>query len=993
MLAHEFIKLRFGIFDEVGFPDDYLYPPTFLMNGEIYPTGVSNTQVEGNWVLSDGQTHCQPDNQTSSCVYQATGPDTAVSCSLGSYAHLPHVVKYCQPDQIRGPAGPTKQLVLCQGKFAWQIIESSRDFNQIEKSSERREERPPRIDFVREAAPSHVLVLEVSASMEENDDWKFINKAAHKLIRYDLPQSTRLGVVTFSNESRLEAGLTRVGEARDHLADIIPDKYRLAEDDGRCVVCGLNTAVNQVLGENKAGGHIVLVTRAGPDTLSITDQMIIREYVEYYQIKISVMMVPAHNQHYLAFYDQIAGESGGRAHLVQQDTHLRKYWAMLEAFSDICQTDTVTAYSQVQTITDQQTESSGSFLVPASDGEKILFGIIVEDEEDHLIDEIVFENEAGTRFGPYSHIATTFDNINMKTVSFGLGATQPFEDWSHVSQEWKYWVQWHRPGPVSREAVVMVTSSPKASVDITMWTSSPSLSPSVSPEAPLALFVSVTAGGSPVIGARVEVCVEVTTTDLSEYHRLGPLELGDSGNADPDMTAGDGVYSGLLTQYPAPGRYVFTVKVESVDNVTRRVRVDRPVTDQAMGVTCCGSRTTVRDNELVSLDPVRRESVGLVMTLITVPDPLSPVSLPPPRITDLRVELDGERRSLETSWTPPGLVTLTGYKLVISEKLNELLEPHPDSRGSSSVVLADSSLEQTDTGRVKVSVHLQHRFGHNFYLGVIGMSDGDISGKISNLVYVSIPQSTAGVAGGMSSSDGELQPGNNNSSHSILALSVCGSLLLVVLSLTLAVLFFLRYRGKKSVRTAGVAVAAGSVGDDNTDNTSCSDTTHNNSGNNLMPDITSHIQTISRPSHFFSAPPDTTPTYWSATKLLTEHEQRALAMSYAPAYPESHYYPDHDDDSLSYSVNSRQADSVKEGITNPTFPHQSHGTPVHGVFGHGDQYSVSVAEEMSEATEEQEEAPVRFSTGVQTIAPSAIATLRQNNTYLASLRNRNVSLV
>ena len=37
--------------------------------------------------------------------------------------------------------------------------------------------------------------------------------------------------------------------------------------------------------------------------------------------------------------------------------------------------------------------------------------------------------------------------------------------------------------------------------------------------------------------------------------------------------------------------------------------------------------------------------------------------------------------------------------------------------------------------------------------------------------------------------------------------------------------------------------------------------------------------------------------------------------------------------------------------------------------------------------------PVRFSTAVQTVAPSTIATLRQNQTYLASLRTRNVSLV
>ena len=75
----------------------------------------------------------------------------------------------------------------------------------------KKSEVTPRIDIVREATPTHVLVLEISASMAENDDWKFINKAAHKLIRYDLPDSARLWVMSFSNESKMEAQITTVG--------------------------------------------------------------------------------------------------------------------------------------------------------------------------------------------------------------------------------------------------------------------------------------------------------------------------------------------------------------------------------------------------------------------------------------------------------------------------------------------------------------------------------------------------------------------------------------------------------------------------------------------------------------------------------------------------------------------------------------------------------------------------------------------------------------
>ena len=258
------------------------------MNGDYHPTGVSNTRVQGDWVHVTGQSHCQPGHNTT-CVYHPSGPNNQVSCSLGSYPLLPNVHSYCAQEQIDREvleSGPTKQRVICEGRSAAEIISSSDDMNIGRRVTTAGPRSPPRIDFVQSPAPTHVLVLETTASMADNDDWKFINKAAHKLIKYDLPDSTRLGVVSFSNKSKLEAPLTTIQGSRGHLADIIPDKYRLAreEDSGRCVLCGINMAMTEVLGEHKEGAHIIIVTRAGPDTLSDTDKVAIREYIEYYQV-------------------------------------------------------------------------------------------------------------------------------------------------------------------------------------------------------------------------------------------------------------------------------------------------------------------------------------------------------------------------------------------------------------------------------------------------------------------------------------------------------------------------------------------------------------------------------------------------------------------------------------------------------------------------------------------------------------------------------------
>ena len=73
-------------------------------------------------------------------------------------------------------------------------------------------------------------------------------------------------------------------------ADIIPDKYRLAKNDKRCVLCGVNMAMTEVLGEHKEWAHIIIITRGSSDTLSIQDEIALKEYVEYYQVGIILFL-------------------------------------------------------------------------------------------------------------------------------------------------------------------------------------------------------------------------------------------------------------------------------------------------------------------------------------------------------------------------------------------------------------------------------------------------------------------------------------------------------------------------------------------------------------------------------------------------------------------------------------------------------------------------------------------------------------------------------
>ena len=107
-------------------------------------------------------------------------------------------------------------------------------------------------------------------------EWKWINKAAQKFIRYDLPVNSNLAIVTFSNNSKVEHGMVQVhsDQVRARLADTIPDKYHLSRSDKRCVLCAMQKVIHEVVSDHKAGTHIVLLTQGGPDTLSLTGMYI-----------------------------------------------------------------------------------------------------------------------------------------------------------------------------------------------------------------------------------------------------------------------------------------------------------------------------------------------------------------------------------------------------------------------------------------------------------------------------------------------------------------------------------------------------------------------------------------------------------------------------------------------------------------------------------------------------------------------------------------------
>lgn len=446
LFVHEWAKLRYGIFDEFGFAGDSLYPNYFKVDGHVVPTGSSDVLIKGSWMKLDDQEPCDP-TVAKDCHFVPTGSNDQATCSLGYLPFLPNVQRYCNLNEQWGlnqALPPTKHNIICQARGAKEVIESHDDIRGRLKILDMNSPPNVTIRAVKQPKVKYVLVIESSSSMIKQDLWKWISKAAQKFIRNDLPTNSRLAIVTFSNDSSIQHNLAPLTDesARARIADSIPDKYKVQRSpDQRCVICGVQTAMRQVLDGDESGAHVILVTRGDNDTLSLTDENLILEFARYYQVKFSSILVPEAKRTALSFYDNLSRESGGRTFVFNTKTKKQNigaeiYHNILEAFYDLRGIDTdyqasipVTVYSETVSREDPSLRSTGSFAIDSTLGHDTLFGIIVDDPDDHFIKSVSFTDNVGRVYGPYSSLSNDFNVINLKTINFPQDTTSPpFDD-------------------------------------------------------------------------------------------------------------------------------------------------------------------------------------------------------------------------------------------------------------------------------------------------------------------------------------------------------------------------------------------------------------------------------------------------------------------------------------------------------------------------------------------------------------------------------------
>ena len=87
----------------------------------------------------------------------------------------------------------------------------------------------------------------------------------------------------------------------------------------------------------------------------------------------------------------------------------------------------VTLYHKYIT-SDNSEAINGTFLIDADLGRDTEFGIFVEDDEDHQIKSVTFQDSESNIYGPFTTMSSFYDSVNLKTINFNVGEIPPFDE-------------------------------------------------------------------------------------------------------------------------------------------------------------------------------------------------------------------------------------------------------------------------------------------------------------------------------------------------------------------------------------------------------------------------------------------------------------------------------------------------------------------------------------------------------------------------------------
>ena len=371
----------------------------------------------------------------------------------------------------------------------------------------------------------------------------------------------------------------------------------------------------------------------------------------------------------------------------------------------------------------------------------------------------------------------------------------------------------------------------------------------------------------------------------TKYFKLTPKNI-----SDPDLTFEDGVYSGYISPYLlSSGSYQLQLTV--TDNGQPDGSYREPTATFIPSTGYFKHQSCVGPNDVIHCSFTGSFIRHVEGPTINV-DSGSHASPGPRRITDLAAEYLDSSHQVEVSWTvPDSLAEIRSYTLSYSDNVDTVI------RGleTRDVVITRDSIAGHDGYVTQVLPAPDNVSGVVYFIIRAEDSSGAWS-KLSNIVYLNITRDAGHVSDTLLGADGEYN-------YTLLGV-ILGIITVFSLLTILAVSVWLHRRrtpGKlRSLNGFTNKVSSGvNVVIDKSESRGI-DTRHVHipNINNTQPSSTSFANNI-------------TPTYWSASQLLADHEHRKRDNhshhhlhhgqhyhQYYPVHHQTSHYEDHDSDIL-----------------------------------------------------------------------------------------------
>ncbi|KAK3860859.1 hypothetical protein Pcinc_033121 [Petrolisthes cinctipes] len=668
LLLAEWAKFRWGVFDERGHTNDPLYPPTFRdpNTHQWAATSCADGAVKGN-ICDPSQPGCSFTPEPYSNGH--------LSSSLLAFPELRSVRLFCN-DKTHNRVAPTKHNALCGGRSAWEIIQQTTDFasgrNRARNGSKRLD---PIIRYVQQSSPRYVFVIEDTAIMNLQRRWEFLRKAMRRVVVYDVPDHSHVGVITFNTVAQTVAPITYIesedSDFRQRVGSSLPRNPSAVPESQKCLLCGLQEAERLLSADSKGsdGATIIFIT-TGSGHIPQRQMDEIKRISQHRNLKIEVVLYP------LSEWRGAAETSHGLETLMEatrgslftvmdegvgNDSKVKMMVALMDALLAAVQHNTPPSAPGTTVLVHNaaypggiSSMSAGTFALDDSLGPNARFSVYYYDLN-HVGNAIQLTAPSGQKITSVNVQEEDGDVnmifINLEKAERGL---------------WTYSVENRADSHQGLYVQITAKRNSSSGLVVRLWTSAGSRPINSSdPSSPVVVYVEVKAGVAPIMDAKVVAKLQrLGTNNTGSNYEPYNLDLWDNGIGDPDITKGDGIYSRYLPPLAGkPGRYLLSANVDynsgmavvAKDPPSRHHRLKSHYYQQghdswSSEQSCCGSSLPHVHTRRAS--PFFRQ-VTLGVLEVMSPLPFMDVT-PPSRILDLRVDVNDTIHQITLRWTAPG---------------------------------------------------------------------------------------------------------------------------------------------------------------------------------------------------------------------------------------------------------------------------------------------------------------------------------------------------